>query len=139
MVLGSVTSLSSCYIIICGPKSQAAASCSNLEVALFNAAYRTRSNYSNILIIRTVYIIILFLSNSLNMLHLEFLTRSIRPNGHTPVQQRSLQAKKMISSPSLQLIKIIVLVTIDTQRPAARDYMYYDECIQGGIFSPVLL
>ena len=48
--------------------------------------YRTRSNYSNILIIRTAYIIILFLSNSLNMLHLEFLTRSIRPNSHTPVQ-----------------------------------------------------
>ena len=48
--------------------------------------YRTRSNYLNILIIRTTYIIILFLSNSLNMLHLEFLTRSIRPNGHTPVQ-----------------------------------------------------
>ena len=48
--------------------------------------YRTRSNYSNILIIRTVYIIILFLSNSLNMLHLEILTRSIRPNDHTPVQ-----------------------------------------------------
>ena len=39
-----------------------------------------------VLIIRTVYIIILFLSNSLNMLHLELLTRSIRPNGHTPVQ-----------------------------------------------------
>ena len=76
-----------------------------------------------------VYIIILFLSNSLNMLHLEFLTRSIRPNGHTPVQQCSLQAKKMTSSPSLQLTKIIVLVTIDTQRPVARDYMYYDECI----------
>ena len=45
--------------------------------------YRTRSNYVNI---RTAYIIILFLSNSLNMLHLEFLTRSIRPNGHTLVQ-----------------------------------------------------
>ena len=32
-----------------------------------NPVYRTRSNYLNILIIRTAYIIILFLSNSLNM------------------------------------------------------------------------
>ena len=37
-----------------------------------------------ILIIRTVYKVIYF-SNSLNMLHLEILTRSIRPNDYTPV------------------------------------------------------
>ena len=78
------------------------------------------------------------------MLHLEFLTRSIRPNGHTPVQYRSLQAKKTLRSPLLQLINISSswLVTIDTDSIsglAARDYMYHDERIQGGIFTPVLV
>ena len=44
--------------------------------------YHTRSNYLNILNIRTVYIYF----NSMNMLHLEFLIHSIRSNSHAPVQ-----------------------------------------------------
>ena len=49
-----------------------------LSITLINCSYRTRSNYSN-----GIYN---YFISSLNMLHLEFPTRSIRPNGHTPVQ-----------------------------------------------------
>ena len=47
-------------------------------------AYRTRSNYSNILNIRTVNLIILFLSNTSNMPYFDFSHSFYLTEWHTP-------------------------------------------------------